>query len=97
MFSNKLFNQLEFDKKVHMVLEESFVLALERALIPMFNGETYLPAVTPDEAFKYALVRVATNISSGAFRSFAADNFYKIYAEYEKNHTNYYKIIDQLL
>ena len=97
MFSNKLFNQLDFDKKVNMVLEESFVLALERAIIPMFNGETYLPAVTPDEAFKYALVRVATNITSGDFRDFAADNFYKIYKTYTDNHTKYYKVIDDLL
>lgn len=97
MFSNKLFNNLEFDKKVHMVLEESFVLALERALIPMFKGETYLPAVTPDEAFKYALVRVATNITSGDFRDFAADNFQAIYNIYKVQHTKYYKVIDDLL
>ena len=97
MFSNKLFNQLDYQSKMYMVLEESFVLALERCLIPMFKGETYLPAITPNEAFKYSLVRCSTNLTSGPFRSFIADNFYKIYAEYEKNHTNYYKIIDQLL
>ena len=97
MFSNKLFNQLDYQSKINMVLEESFVLALERCLIPMFKGESYLPAITPLEAFKYALVRVSTNLSSGPFREFAADNFYKIYEEYEKNHTNYYKIIQRIL
>lgn len=97
MFSNKLFKDLEFQKKVNMVLEESFVLALERALIPMFKGETYLPAVTPDSAFKYALVRVATNITSGDFRDFAADNFHTIYEIYKQHHTNYYSVIDELL
>lgn len=97
MFSNKIFNTLDFTRKVNMVLEESFVLALERCLIPMFKGETYLPAFTPQEAFKYALVRVATNITSGDFRDFAADNFYKIYQEYLDKHTMYYSVIDKLL
>ena len=63
----------------------------------MFHGETYLPAITPLEAFKYSLVRVSTNISSGAFRSFAADNFCKIYEEYLNKHINYYKIIQRIL
>lgn len=97
MFSNKLFNQLDYQSKVNMVLEESFVLALERCIIPMFKGETYLPAITPEEAFKYSLTRVSTNISSGAFRSFAADNFCKIYEEYLNKHINYYKIIQRIL
>ena len=97
MFSNKLFNQLDYQSKVNMVLEESFVLALERCLIPMFKGETYLPAITPEEAFKYSLTRVSTNISSGAFRSFAADNFDIIFQQYLNKHINYYKIIQRIL
>lgn len=97
MFSNKLFNQLDYQSKINMVLEESFVLALERCLIPMFKGETYLPAITPEEAFKYSLTRVSTNISSGAFRSFAADNFDIIFQEYLNKHINYYKIIQRIL
>ena len=97
MFSNKLFNQLDYQSKINMVLEESFVLALERCLIPMFKGETYLPAITPEEAFKYSLTRVSTNISSGAFRSFAADNFDIIFQQYLNKHINYYKIIQRIL
>ena len=97
MFSNKLFNQLDYQSKVNMVLEESFVLALERCLIPMFKGETYLPAITPEEAFKYSLTRVSTNIASGNFRAFAADNFCQIYEEYLNKHINYYKIIQRIL
>ena len=97
MFSNKLFNLLDYQSKINMVLEESFVLALERCIIPMFKGETYLPAITPEEAFKYSLTRVATNLSSGPFREFASDNFYEIYLEYQEQHINYYKVIDQLL
>ena len=97
MFSNKLFNQLDYQSKVNMVLEESFVLALERCLIRMFKGETYLPAITPEEAFKYSLTRVSTNISSGAFRSFAADNFDIIFQQYLNKYINYYKIIQRIL
>lgn len=97
MFSNKLFNQLDYNLKVNMVLEESFVLALERALIPLFKGEVYVPAITPTEAFQYAFVRVATNITSGDFRDFAADNFYKIYDVFVKKHMSYFTIIDELL
>ena len=97
MFSNKLFNQLDYQSKINMALEESFVLALERCIIPMFKGETYLPAITPEEAFKYSLTRVSTNLSSGPFREFAADNFCKIYEEYLNKHINYYKIIQRIL
>lgn len=96
-FSNKLFIDLDYQTKVNMVLEESFVLAFERCLIPMLKGDTYLPATTPNEAFKYALVRVSTNITSGVFRSFAADNFYNIYQYYLKNFKNYFKHIDTIL
>ncbi len=96
MFSNKLFNQLDYQSKINMVLEESFVLALERCLIPIFHGETYLPAITPEEAFKYSLVRVASNLTSGPFREFAADNFSQIYLEYQEKHLYYYRIINEL-
>lgn len=97
MFSNELFNLLDYQSKINMALEESFVLALERCIIPMFKGETYLPAITPEEAFKYSLTRVSTNIASGNFRAFAADNFCQIYEEYLNKHINYYKIIQRIL
>lgn len=96
MFSNKIFENLTYLEKVNMVLEESFVLALERCLIPFLKGNINVPAISPEEAFKYSLVRVASNISSGAFRSFAADNFSEIYKIYKENHVNYYKVLNQL-
>lgn len=97
MFSNTLFNALDYQSKVNMVLEESFVLALERCLIPLFKGETYLPAISSEEAFKYSLVRVSTNLTSGSFRAFAADNFYQIYNEYKQKHFNYYQVIEMII
>lgn len=96
-FSNKKFLEQPQFIKINMVLEEAFVLAYERCLIPLLKGDTYLPATTPNEAFKYALVRVSTNITSGVFRDFAADNFYEIYNDYLKLYTDYYKHITKLL
>ena len=96
-FSNKKFNKLDYKVKANMVLEEAFVLAFERCLIPQFYGETYLPAFTPHEAFKYALTRIATNITSGPFRSFAALSFLDIYNIYLEKHQNYFKHINTLI
>lgn len=95
-FSNSIFNSLDYISKVNMVLEESFVLASERCLIPLFKGISQLPAYSPSEAFKYALVRVATNIASGPFRDFAADNFIDIYNYFLKYHSNFYEKIIKL-
>lgn len=51
------------------VLEEAYVLALERSLIP-FPG-----AMTPKQAFDMALMKVCTSITSGWFREFAYENY----------------------
>lgn len=60
------------------VYEETCVLALERCLIP-FNFST-----TPKEAFVMALIKVCTSITSGWFREFAYDNFFKIISMYRE-------------
>ena len=92
-FSNKKFEKLNYNEKVNMVLEESFVIALERCLIRLIKEDNpYVPAYFPDEAFKYALTRVSTNLTSGPFRDFAANNFLDIYNNFKTNHRNYYKI-----
>lgn len=92
-FSNKKFEKLNYNEKVNMVLEESFVIALERCLIRLIKEDNpYVPAYFPDEAFKYALTRVSTNLTSGPFRDFAANNFLDIYNNFKTNHRDYYKI-----
>ena len=76
-----------------MVLEESFVIALERCIIRLLKEDRPdVPAYSPDEAFKYALVRVATNLTSGPFRDFASKYFFDIYNNFRENHRDYYKI-----
>ncbi len=54
--------------RLHAVAEECAVLALERSLIP-FPG-----VKTEFEAFKFALMKVCTSITSGWFREFAWEN-----------------------
>lgn len=61
------FDALPHRRKMHTVVEESAVLALERSIIP-FGTE-------PDVAYRTAVERVCTNIASGWWREFAWENF----------------------
>lgn len=81
-----LFEALSYDDKIKQVLEECYVIALERCLYPLVNGDTNVPAFTHEDAFKYALTRVSTNLTGGWFRKFAADNFSDIYNSYDKGY-----------
>jgi len=58
--------------KIYGVYEEACVLAIERSLAP-------IPlAMTPEQAFKYALMKVCTSITSGWFREYAWENHDKV-------------------
>lgn len=81
-----LFEALTHDDKIKQVLEECYVIALERCLYPLVMGDFNIPAFTHDDAFKYALVRVSTNLTGGWFRKFSADNFSDIYAAYDRGY-----------
>jgi hypothetical protein len=70
--SRKLFEAQPFSVQLAGVIEESFVLALERSQIP-FGGKATCP--TPAESYKMALQKVCSSITSGWFRSFAWDNY----------------------
>lgn len=65
---DKFFAQTE-EVRLLGVLEESYVLALERSLIPFPGGKT------PKGAFDMALMKVCTSITSGWFREFAWENY----------------------
>ena len=60
------------------VLEESYVLALERSVIP--HG------TDPKKAFDIALSKVCTSITSGWFREFAYDNYFRVQELYNKDY-----------
>lgn len=78
MVDKEKFFALSEIKQLLGVYEETCVLALERCLIP-FEYQT-----RPKDAFVMALIKVCTSITSGWFRSFAYDNFYKIISLYRE-------------
>lgn len=82
--SKKKFFEVSEEIRMAGVLEESFTLAIERSLLP------YPGTWTSDFAFKFALAKVCTSITSGFFRQFAFENLFKIIDLYNKNHKNYF-------
>ena len=63
--------------KLYGVLEESYVLALERAIIPF--------GTDPKRAFDIALEKVCTSITSGVFREYAWQNYFKVQEMYHES------------
>lgn len=68
--------------KLASVIEEAMVLALERSEIP-FAGQS--KRMSPSRAFEYALTKVCTSISSGWWREYAWENFYRAWQSYPKD------------
>lgn len=68
------FFALPEEYRLYGVLEETYVLACERALIP--HG------TDPKKAFDIALEKVATSVTSGWFREYAWENYDKIQSMY---------------
>lgn len=75
MCSKEKFFALPNSIRICGVLEECYVLALERAVIP--HG------VDPEKAFKMALKKVCTSITSGWFREYAWENYDVVIAHHE--------------
>lgn len=74
--SKKLWDKFSHEEKIMSVLEEAYVIALERKIIPhIFLGEKHW---TDLEAFKWALMRICTTLCKGWFRQFAVDNYFEI-------------------
>ena len=77
-----MWNKFTFEEKCKCVLEEAYVIALERKILPMlFGGGSYFSS---KEAFDWSLMRISTTLCSGWFRQFATDNFLRI-----KQYINY--------
>lgn len=68
-----LWNNLSFVDKVKAIREEAIVIALERKIIPAVPGR-----MDRVEAFRWALMRISTNLTEGFFREFAVDNHNEI-------------------
>lgn len=71
------FEKLARQTQLFAVLEEAYVLAIERSLVP-FPG-----VLTPRQAFLKALEKVCTSITSGWFREFAWENYFDVDALYQ--------------
>lgn len=82
MCSREKFEELNLLVRLMGVLEESYVLALERSIIPYdsFNDEEKCY-----NAFKMALMKVCTSITSGWFREFAWENYETVLQAYDYN------------
>lgn len=66
-------NALDLSGQIDCVLEEAYVIALERGIIPwLFQGKQ--PA-TAESAFQWAMMRICTTLTSGWFRDFATENY----------------------
>lgn len=64
--------------RLYGVLEESYVLALERAVIP--HG------TSPERAFDIALEKVCTSITGGWFREYAWEHYDEVYAMFHSSY-----------
>lgn len=76
----KKFFSIDEKYRLAGVVEESAVLAIERSLVPH-------PGVwTPEFAWKFALSKVCTSITSGWFREYAYENAFKVLKLFPKNY-----------
>ena len=67
------------------VLEESYVLALERSQIP------YGDKISPYKSFKIALSKVCTSITSGWFRAYAYENYDRVMDLFNEDYVDRFK------
>lgn len=80
MCSKKKFFECDEKTRLFAVLEESYVLALERSQIPA-------PGVwTPRKSFETALAKISSSITSGWFREYAYENYFKALELYDDNY-----------
>jgi len=84
-------DQLNLQRKVWCVLEEVYVIALERKVLPwMFDpGEPKTAKYySAKQAFDWALMRVCTTLCDGFFREFAVRAYNLIQEQYDPEYVN---------
>jgi hypothetical protein len=82
--SEEKFERLARERQNMCVLEEAYVIALERCLLPMLFDEG--PHVTEDDAFEYALMRIGTTLCSGWFREYVTDHYSDILLDHNASY-----------
>lgn len=89
-------NQLTLQQKIWCVLEEVYVIALERKMIPQQFEYIVKNPMTEKEAFDWALMRVCTTLCDGFFREFAVKAYGEIQNQYNPDYvTLFFKNIKQ--
>lgn len=84
-----MFFDIEEKIRLYGVLEESYVLALERSQIPFGDK------VDPKRSFDIALSKVCTSITSGWFREYAWENYDKVQELYDPNYvTRFWRAVE---
>jgi hypothetical protein len=78
--SKAMFFQLTLKERVQAVLEEAYVIALERGIVPMMY-DMGRPVLSRD-AFEWAVMRIGTTLCSGWFREFAVESYPAVMAMY---------------
>jgi len=80
------FARLPLVSKLECVLEEAYVLALERHQIP----NNFEP--DPLKSFEIALMKICTSITSGWFREYAWENYEWVVAMYEEDYVDKFRM-----
>lgn len=82
-----LWEQLTYDEKLQCVAEETYVIAIERFLVPNNWDYSY------KRAYLKSLDKVCTTLCSGWFRDFAIDNYPSIFALFNSDRIDAVKAI----
>jgi hypothetical protein len=75
--NKRMWDLFSYEDKCRCVLEEAYVIALERRILPALYGGSSVWS-TASEALDWALMRICTNLCSGWFRDFATRNYPEI-------------------
>lgn len=78
----KMFEELPEEIKLYSVLEEAYVLAIERSQVP-FKGQ-----LTPKQSFDIALMKVCTSITSGWWREYAWEHYHQAQELYSDSYAD---------
>jgi hypothetical protein len=76
--SEELWDKLSHLQKIQCIMEETYVISVERFLAPVKKCSTRL-------AYFKALEKVCTTLCSGWFRDFAIDNYPELIENYDEN------------
>lgn len=80
-----LWRKLTVQEKIWCVLEEVYVIALERKILPDLF-ENRILSYSHKAAFNWALMRVCTTLCDGFFREFAVRAYEQIQVQYNPNY-----------